>query len=52
MVLKTLFVSALVCIVTTFLINFIDIKFGIKSAVTVGLVLILLCVLGVSVWAN
>lgn len=55
MMLKTLFVSALVCIATTLLINFIDIKFGVKSAIIVGLVLIvmcLMCVLGVSIWEN
>ena len=49
---ETLFVSAIVSIVIVLLINFIDIKFGIKSAVIVGLVLILLCILGVSVWMN
>lgn len=52
MMLKTLFVSTLVCIVTTFLINFVDIKFGIKSAVILGLGLIVIClafILGVSV---
>lgn len=55
MMLKTLFVSALVCIATTLLINFVDVKFGVKSAVIVGLVLIVMCllyILGVSVWAN
>lgn len=50
--LKTLLVSGITSIVTFLLINFVDIKFGIKSAVTVGLVLILLCILGVSVWVN
>lgn len=50
--LKTLLVSGIASIVTFLLINFVDIKFGIKSAVTVGLVLILLCILGVSVWVN
>ena len=52
MVLKTLFVSALASIVTTLLINFVDVKFGMKSAIIVGLVLIvmcLMCILGVSV---
>ena len=55
MMLKTLFVISLVCIVTTLLINFVDMKFGVKSAVIIGLVLIvmcLLCILGVSVWGN
>nr|DAS20739.1 MAG TPA: hypothetical protein [Caudoviricetes sp.] len=50
--LKTLLVSGITSIVTFLLINFVDVKFGIKSAVTVGLVLILLCILGVSVWVN
>ena len=53
--LKTLLVSGITSIVTLLLINFVDIKFGIKSAVIVGLVLItmcLLCILGVSVWEN
>lgn len=53
--LKTLLVSGIASIVTFLLINFVDIKFGIKSAVIVGLVLIamcLLCILGVSVWGN
>lgn len=53
--LKTLLMSAITSIVTLLLINFIDIKFGMKSAVIVGLVLIamcLLCILGVSVWGN
>lgn len=55
MMLKTLFVSALASIVTTLLINFVDVKFGMKSAVIVGLGLIamcLMCILGVSVWVN
>ena len=50
--LKTLLASGITSIVTFLLINFVDVKFGIKSAVTVGLVLILLCILGVSVWVN
>lgn len=52
---ETLFMSGIASIVTLLLINFIDIKFGMKSAVIVGLVLIamcLLCILGVSVWEN
>lgn len=52
---ETLFMSGIASIVTLLLINFIDIKFGMKSAVIVGLVLIamcLLCILGVSVWVN
>ena len=55
MVLKTLFVSALVSILTILLINFVDVKFGVKSAIIVGLGLIIIClafILGVSVWAN
>lgn len=52
MMLKTLFASALASIVTTLLINFVDVKFGMKSAIIVGLGLIvicLMCILGVSV---
>lgn len=55
MVLKTLFVSALVSILTILLINFVDVKFGVKSAIIVGLGLIvmcLVCILGVSIWVN
>lgn len=55
MVLKTLFVSTLASIVTTLLINWVDVNFGMKSAVIVGLGLIvmcLMCILGVSVWVN
>ena len=55
MTLKTLLVSAIASIVTTLLINFVDVKFGVKSAIIVGLGLIIMClafVLGVSVWAN
>lgn len=53
--LKTLLVSGIASIVSFLLINFVDIKFGVKSAVIVGFVLIvmcLLCILGVSVWVN
>lgn len=53
--LKSLLVSGITSIVTVVLINFIDIKFGVKSAIIVGLVLIvmcLMCILGVSVWEN
>ena len=53
--LKTLLMSGIASIVTTLLINFVDVKFGIKSAIIVGLGLItmcLLCILGVSVWVN
>ena len=55
MVLKTLFVSALVSILTILLINFVDVKFGVKSAIIVGLGLIIMYlafILGVSVWVN
>ena len=55
MMLKTLFVSGLASIVTALLINFVDVKFGMKSAVIVGLGLIVMClafILGVSVWVN
>lgn len=53
--LKTLLVSGITSIVTVVLMNFIDIKFGVKSAIIVGLVLIvmcLMCILGVSVWVS
>lgn len=52
---KTLLVSGIASIVTFLLINFVDIKFGIKSAVVLGLGLIVLYlafILGVSVWVN
>lgn len=52
---KTLLVSGIASIVAFLLINFVDVKFGVKSAVIVGFVLIvmcLLCILGVSVWVN
>lgn len=41
--LKTLLVSGIVSIVTFLLINFVDVKFGIKSAVIFGLGLIVMC---------
>lgn len=47
--------SAITSIVTILLINYVDIKFGVKSAIIVGLGLIVMClvfILGVSVWAN
>lgn len=53
--LKTLLVSVITSIVTFLLINFIDIKFGTKSAVILGLVVIVMClafILGVSIWEN
>ena len=53
--LKTLLVSGIASIVTTLLINFVDVKFGVKSAIIVGLVLIVMClafILGVSIWVN
>lgn len=53
--LKTLLVSGIISIVTILLINFVDIKFGVKSAIIVGLGLIIMClafILGVSVWGN
>lgn len=53
--LKTLLESGITSIVTVVLINFIGIKFGVKSAIIVGFVLIvmcLMCILGVSVWVN
>ena len=53
--LKTLLVSGIASIVSFLLINFIDIKFGTKSAVILGLglsAMCLLCILGVIVWGN
>lgn len=53
--LKTLLVSGIASIVTFLLINFVDIKFGTKSAVILGLGVIVMClalILGVSVWVN
>lgn len=53
--LKTLLVSTITSIVTILLINFVDVKFGVKSAIIVGLGLIVMClvfILGVSVWVN
>lgn len=52
MTLETILASVFASIVVTLLLNFIDIKFGIKSAIIAGLVLILLCLLGVSIWGN
>ena len=52
MTFKTILSSVFASIVVTLLLNYIDAKFGVKSAVIVGLVLILLCILGVSVWGN
>nr|DAG48021.1 MAG TPA: hypothetical protein [Caudoviricetes sp.] len=53
--LKTLLMSGIASIVTFVLINFIDIKFGTKSAVILGLGLIVIYlafILGVSIWVN
>lgn len=53
--LETLFMSGIASIVTFLLINFIDIKFGTKSAVILGAVVIMVFlafVLGVSIWVN
>lgn len=53
--LKTLLVSSIASIVSFVLINFVDIKFGTKSAVILGLGVIIMClafILGVSVWVN
>lgn len=53
--LKTLLVSGIASIVTFLLINFVDIKFGTKSAVILGfmvIVMYLAFILGVSVWVN
>lgn len=52
MTLETVLTSVFASIVFTLLLNFIDIKFGTKNAIIVGLVLILLCIWGVSVWGN
>lgn len=53
--LKTLLVSGIASIVTFLLINYVDIKFGTKSAVILGAVIIMVFlafILGVSIWAN
>lgn len=53
--LETLFVSGIASIVTFLLINYVDIKFGTKSAVILGAVIIMVFlafILGVSVWVN
>lgn len=52
MTFKTILSSVFASIIVTLLLNFIDIKFGVKSAIIVGLVLILLCIMGVSIWGN
>lgn len=52
MTFKTILSSVFASIVVTLLLNYIDVKFGVKSAIIAGLVLILLCVLGVSIWEN
>ena len=47
--------SAITSIITILLINYVDIKFGVKSAIIVGLGLIVMClvfILGVSIWGN
>nr|DAF47772.1 MAG TPA: hypothetical protein [Podoviridae sp. ctiVc2] len=52
---KTLLVSGIASIVTFLLINYVDIKFGTKSAVILGAVIIMVFlafILGVSIWAN
>ena len=53
--LETLLVSGIASIVTFLLINYVDIKFGTKSAVILGAVIIMVFlafILGVSIWAN
>ena len=53
--LKTLLVSGIASIVTLLLINYVDIKFGIKGAVILGAVIIMMYlafILGVSIWGN
>ena len=52
MTFKTILSSIFASIVVTLLLNYIDVKFGVKSAIIAGLVLISLCILGVSVWGN
>lgn len=52
---KIFFVSGIASIVTFLLINFVDIKFGTKSAIILGAVIIMMFLaflLGVSVWVN
>lgn len=52
---ETLLVSGIASIVTFLLINYVDIKFGTKSAVILGAVIIMVFlafILGVSVWVN
>lgn len=52
---ETLLVSGVASIVTFLLINYVDIKFGTKSAVILGAVIIMVFlafILGVSVWVN
>lgn len=52
---ETLFISGIASIVTLLLINFIDIKFGTKSAIILGLgviVIYLAFIWGVSIWVN
>lgn len=53
--LKTLLASTLASVVTLLLINYVDIKFGIKGAVILGAVIIMMSlafILGVSIWEN
>lgn len=53
--LETLFISGIASIVTFLLINYVDIKFGTKSAVILGAVIIMVFlafILGVSIWVN
>lgn len=52
---ETLLVSGIASIVTFLLINYVDIKFGTKSAVILGAVIIMVFlafILGVSIWVN
>nr|DAF51872.1 MAG TPA: hypothetical protein [Podoviridae sp. ctf5T2] len=53
--LETFLVSGIASIVTFLLINFVDIKFGTKSAIILGAVIIMMFlafILGVSIWVN
>lgn len=52
MTLESILASIFASIVITLLLNFIDIKFGVRSAIIAGLILILLCLLGVIIWGK
>lgn len=52
MTLESILASISASIVVTLLLNFIDVKFGVRSAIIAGLILILLCLLGVIIWGK